>query len=66
LALSTSSEATAAYRDRIDLMLSGWPGAAEAFDAAIAANSDYVATVLRLRGLDARYVDGRPGRVVRC
>ena len=33
LALSTSSEA-AAYRDGIDLMLSAWPGAAEAFDAA--------------------------------
>ena len=36
LGLSTSSEAAAApYRDGIDLMLSSWPGAAEAFDAAI-------------------------------
>jgi hypothetical protein len=41
LALSTSSEAAAAYRDGIDLMLSAWPGAAEAFDAAIAADSDF-------------------------
>jgi hypothetical protein len=41
LALSTSSEAAAAYRDGIDLMLSAWPGAEEAFDAAIAADSDF-------------------------
>ena len=42
LGLSTSSEVAAAtYRDGIDLMLSAWPGAAEAFDAAIAADSDF-------------------------
>jgi hypothetical protein len=42
LRLSTSPEAAAAaYRDGIDLMLSAWPGAAEAFDSAIAADSDF-------------------------
>jgi hypothetical protein len=52
LALSTSSEA-AAYRDGIDLMLSAWPGAAEAFDAAIAADSDFaLARAARALALD--------------
>ena len=42
LPLSTSSEAAAAaYRDGVDLMLSAWPGAAEALDAAIAADPDF-------------------------
>ena len=35
--LSTNSSAAAiAYRDGIDSMLSAWPGAAEAFDRAVA------------------------------
>jgi hypothetical protein len=42
LPLSTnSSEAAVAYRDGMDLMLSAWPGAAEAFERAIAADPDF-------------------------
>lgn len=41
LPLSTaSSEAAQAYRDGIDLLLSFWPGAAEAFDLAVARDPD--------------------------
>ena len=50
LPLSTSSEAAAAaYRDGVDLMLSAWPGAAEAFDAAIAADPGFRAGAYRPR-----------------
>src|SRR5579871_4776879 len=51
LALSTnSSDAAAAYRDGVDLMLSAWPGAAEAFDRAIAADGEFaLARVARAR-----------------
>ena len=39
LTLSTASDAAAqAYRDGIDLMLSAWPDADDAFDRAIAAD----------------------------
>src|SRR5258708_33776367 len=42
LTLSTpSSEAAAAYRDGIDLLLSAWTGAAEAFDRAITADPEF-------------------------
>lgn len=49
--LSTNSaEAAQAYRDGIDLMLSAWPGAAEAFDRAIAADPDFaLAHIARAR-----------------
>jgi hypothetical protein len=51
LALSTaSSEAAKAYRDGIDLLLSAWPGAAEAFDRAIAADPEFaLAHIARAR-----------------
>jgi Tfp pilus assembly protein PilF len=51
LPLSTSSaEAAEAYRDGIDLMLAAWPGAAEAFERAIAADPDFaLAHVARAR-----------------
>jgi tetratricopeptide (TPR) repeat protein len=51
LPLSTSSPETAqAYRDGIDLMLSAWPGAAEAFDRALAADAEFaLAHVARAR-----------------
>jgi tetratricopeptide (TPR) repeat protein len=51
LALSTnSSDAADAYREGIDLMLSGWPGAAEAFERAITADPDFaLARVARAR-----------------
>src|SRR5688500_18833407 len=51
LPLSTSSEAAAAaYREGVDLMFSAWPGATEAFDAAIAADPDFaLAHIARAR-----------------
>jgi hypothetical protein len=42
LPLSTdSASAASAYREGVDLMLSAWPGAAEAFERAIAADPDF-------------------------
>ena len=60
LLLSTSSEAAAAaYREGVDLMLSAWPGAADAFDRAIAADPDFaLAHVARAR-MHFIYADGR-------
>jgi hypothetical protein len=51
LPLSTSSDAAAAaYREGVDLMFSAWPGATEAFDAAIAADPDFaLAHIARAR-----------------
>jgi Tfp pilus assembly protein PilF len=51
LPLSTDeAEAAKAYRDGIDRMLSAWPGAAEAFERAIAADPDFaLAHVARAR-----------------
>jgi tetratricopeptide (TPR) repeat protein len=62
-ALSTvSAEATQAYRDGIDLMLSAWPGAAEAFDRAIAADPDFaLAHVARAR-IHSSYQQGGAAR----
>ena len=49
LRLSTESSA-AAYRDGVDLMLSAWPGAGDAFDRAIAADPDFaLAHIARAR-----------------
>jgi hypothetical protein len=42
LAISTSSDTAAhRYREGIDLMLSAWPGAAQALDRAIEADPDF-------------------------
>jgi tetratricopeptide (TPR) repeat protein len=51
LSLSTaSSDAAAAYREGVDLMLSAWPGATEAFERAIALDPDFaLARVARAR-----------------
>src|SRR5258708_25811772 len=47
---TTSSEAATAYRDGIDLLLSAWTGAAEAFDRAIAAAPEFaLAQIARAR-----------------
>ena len=47
---TTSSEAATAYRDGIDLLLSAWTGAAEAFDRAIAADPEFaLAHIARAR-----------------
>lgn len=51
LTLSTNSgEAAAAYREGVDLLLSAWTGAAEAFDRAIADDPDFaLAHIARAR-----------------
>ena len=51
LTLSTnSSEAAAAYREGVDLLLAAWPGAAEAFERAVAADPDFaLAHIARAR-----------------
>src|SRR5919112_2265281 len=42
LPLSTTSDLTAErYREGVDLLLSAWPGAAEALEAAVAADPDF-------------------------
>jgi tetratricopeptide (TPR) repeat protein len=47
---TTSSDAAQAYRDGIDLLLSAWTGAAEAFDRAIAADPEFaLAHIARAR-----------------
>ena len=47
---TTSSEAATAYRDGIDLLLSAWTGAAEAFDRSIAADPEFaLAHIARAR-----------------
>lgn len=51
LPLSTASdEAEARYREGIDCVLAAWPGAGEAFDAAIAVDRDFaLAHIARAR-----------------
>ena len=59
---AASSEAAEAYRGGIDLMLSSWPGAAEAFERAIAADPDFaLAHVARAR-LHSFYQQGDAAR----
>ena len=59
LTLSTNSaEAAADYREGVDLLLSAWTGAAEAFDRAIAADPDFaLAHIARGRYGEARNPD---------
>jgi hypothetical protein len=63
LPLSTASSAAAtAYRDGIDLMLSAWPGTADAFDRAIVADPDFaLAHVARAR-VHSFYQQGEAAR----
>jgi hypothetical protein len=63
LALSTnSSDAADAYREGIDLMLSAWPGAAEAFERAMKADGDFaLARVARAR-VHSFYQQGEAAR----
>jgi len=63
LPLSTnSSDAAIAYREGIDLMLSAWPGAAEAFERAIAADPEFaLARVARAR-MHTIYQQGEAAR----
>jgi len=63
LPLSTNSpEAAEAYRDGIDLMLSAWPGAAEAFDRALAADPDFALAHIARARIHSFYQQGEAAR----
>ncbi len=63
LPLSTSSpEAASAYRDGIDLMLSAWPGAAEAFDRALAADAEFALAHIARARIHSFYQQGEAAR----
>ena len=63
LTLSTTSAAAAsAYRDGIDLMLSAWPGAAEAFEHAIAADPDFALAHIARARIHSFYQQGEAAR----
>jgi hypothetical protein len=63
LSLSTNSERAAArYRDGVDLLLSGWPGAADALEAAIVADPEFAlahAARARLHAIRAEPMEAR-------
>lgn len=63
LPLSTTSDvAASAYRDGMDLMLSAWPGAAEAFDQAIAADPDFALAHIARARMHTIYQQGDAAR----
>ncbi len=63
LALSTASaEAAAAYRQGVDFMLAGWPGAAEALERAIAADADFALAAIARARLYSFYQQGEAAR----
>jgi tetratricopeptide (TPR) repeat protein len=63
LSLSTaSSEAAEAYRDGIDLLLSAWPGAAEAFDRSIAADPEFALAHIARGRIHTFYQQGEAAR----
>jgi tetratricopeptide (TPR) repeat protein len=63
LPISTaSSEAAEAYRCGIDLMLSSWPGAAEAFERAIAEDPDFALAHIGRARIHSFYQQGDAAR----
>ena len=63
LTLSTASSAAAeAYRDGVDLLLSAWPGAAEAFDRAIAADPEFAPAHIARARIHTFYQQGDVAR----
>jgi len=63
LPLSTNSDAAAsAYRDGMDRMLSAWPGAAEAFERAIAADPDFALPRIARARVYSFYQQGEAAR----
>jgi len=63
LPISTvSSEAAEAYRGGIDLMLSSWPGAAEAFEGAIALDPDFALAHIGRARIHSFYQQGDAAR----
>ncbi len=64
LPLSTASDnAAAAYLHGVDLMLSAWPGAAEAFDAAIAADPDFALAHIARARVHFFYAEAQAARI---
>src|ERR1700759_4350489 len=55
---TTSAEAASAYCDGIDLMLSAWTGAGEAFERAIAADPDFALPVIARARMHTIYQQG--------
>lgn len=63
LPLSTASDVAAgAYRDGVDLMLSGWTGMAETLERAIAADSDFALPLVARARVHAFYQQGDQAR----
>jgi tetratricopeptide (TPR) repeat protein len=63
LALSTDQAVAAeAYRDGIDRMLSAWPGAAEAFERAIAADPDFALALIARARIHTFHQQGEAAR----
>jgi tetratricopeptide (TPR) repeat protein len=63
LPLSTdSSDAAAAYREGMDLMLSAWPGAAQAFERAITADPDFALARIGRARMHTIYQQGEAAR----
>src|SRR5664279_199686 len=63
LPISTvSSEAAESYRGGIDLMLSSWPGAAEAFERAVADDPDFALSHIARARLHSFYQQGEAAR----
>ncbi len=63
LPLSTHSDAAAtAYRDGMDRMLSAWPGTAEAFEQAIAADPDFALPHIARARVHSFYQQGEAAR----
>lgn len=59
LSLATdSSEAASAYREGVDLMLAGWPGAGEALEHAVAADPDFALPHIARARLHSFYQQG--------
>ena len=59
---TTSADAAEAYRDGIDLMLSAWPGAAEAFERAIATDPDFALAHIARARIHSFYQQGDAAR----
>ena len=63
LALSTtSSEAADAYREGVDLMLAGWPGAVPAFERAIGADPEFALAQIAGARVHSFYQQGEAAR----
>ena len=59
---TTSADAAAAYRDGVDLMLSAWPGAEEAFERAIAADGEFALARIARARMHTIYQQGQAAR----